>query len=229
MRVEVNLGLKPLDRQHMEIVRSWRNDHRIWAWTRQYDVISDIEQDAWFERQAQDSRIKMYRIVLSLDGRDETVGVGGFTSIDWRNRRGEFSLYIRPDRQRRGLGRQALKVLFTHGFVNLGLWQIWGETIDGNPARKIFEDLGMKHDGTRRKFYFKDGRWLDAHLVSIFAEEWCDLLQRDFKPSDAPCSGADSLQDPFVGGGDGSAFQGGAAEPRVPSGNEGEAEATSDN
>ena len=170
MNYEVSLG--PLDSTHREVIRKWRNDFRIIEWTRQSDFISDLEQEVWFRNQASDQTIKMYSVNLRSDGKEsQIIGVAGFTSIDLRNSRAEFSLYISPDLHRRGLGKIALKILFDHGFINLGFNQIYGETFDQNPAMKMFLSAGMRHDGTRRGFYFKNGKYIDAHLISITAEE----------------------------------------------------------
>lgn len=178
----------------MEEVRAWRNDHRIWQWTRQNDLIADIEQKDWFDQQAKDPTIKMYRLVLSDGESARTVGVCGFTSIDYRNGRAEFSLYIAPGFQRQGLGRRSLGILLAHGFENHGFRLIWGETFDGNPAAKVFETLGFKKEGTRRAFYYKGGKYLDAHLYSILKEEW--LYGRVTGPAADPAADRGSDQRP---------------------------------
>jgi RimJ/RimL family protein N-acetyltransferase len=160
------------------MIRAWRNDYKVWRWCRQNDFISDIEQVRWFERQAADPSIKMYKIVVKFENLAEdkskivTVGVCGLTSIDYINRRGEFSLYIAPAFQGNNFGRQALCCLLTHGFLNLGMHSIYGETFDGNPAIKMFESLGFRKEGTRREFYFRDGGFIDAHLYSMTEGEW---------------------------------------------------------
>lgn len=177
----MRISLAALDSTDIGLVRQWRNDHRIWRWTRQFDLISDAEQVRWFNRQSEDPTIRMYKVVLETEEKGEddkpgvrahTAGVCGFTSIDNVNRRAEFSLYVAPDLHGKGLGTVALKTLLVHGFQNLGLNIIWGETFDGNPAARMFEKIGFQKEGTRRQFYFRDGRFIDAHLYSITAEEF---------------------------------------------------------
>lgn len=162
----VTLG--PLHAHDKYLPMQWRNDPKIWKWCRQNDVISTQAQEAWFERQAKDPSIKMYMI----EAEGKSVGVAGLTSIDLWNRRAEFSLYIAPGFQGLGYGSKALQTLFDHGFRNLGLNCIWGETFEGNPAARIFEKLGVMKEGTRRAFYFRDGKHIDAHLYSVLAKEW---------------------------------------------------------
>jgi RimJ/RimL family protein N-acetyltransferase len=160
--------LAALDSKYLEQIRAWRNDPRIWAWCRQMKPVSDLDQEAWFERQSKDSSVQMYSILAE----DKLVGVCGFTSIDLINRRAEFSLYIDPKLAGSGLGTAALKTLFDHGFKQWGFNSIWGETFDDNPAHRIFERVGMIKEGTRRDFYFRNGKFIDAHLYSVKASEW---------------------------------------------------------
>jgi RimJ/RimL family protein N-acetyltransferase len=107
-----------------------------------------------------------------LDDTCKAVGVCGLTDIDYLVGKAEFSLYVAPSMQGKGLGKKGLKALFNLGFQVFNLNLIWGETFDKNPAYKMFLDLGMVYDGTRRQFYYKDGKYIDAHLISITKEEF---------------------------------------------------------
>lgn len=144
----------------------------IWQWCRQHHQISDIEQERWFLKQSQDPTIQMYKIMVLQKGKASPVGVCGFTSIDHLHRRAEFSLYIAYQAQGFGIGKGALTLLLQEGFGNHNFHLVYGETFDGNPAAKTFEKLGFVKEGTRRDFYFKNGRYLDAHLYSITEDEW---------------------------------------------------------
>ena len=129
-----------IDAEHQPTLRAWRNDPRIWKWTRQNDLISEKHQYAWFEAQAKDPTLRMY---LIHDKKGKPIGVCGLTSIEHINKRAEFSLYIEPESQGMGYGSAALKTLCCHGFDMLGLNCIWGETFEGNPAAGMFEALGF--------------------------------------------------------------------------------------
>lgn len=120
----------------------------------------------------------MYKIPVSFEDKESEksklviVGVCGFTSIDYINRRAEFSLYIAPAYQGNDLGRGALRCLLKHGFKNLGFHLVWGEVFEENPALQMFEELGFRRDGVRRDFYFRNGKFIDAHIISMKASEW---------------------------------------------------------
>lgn len=166
------LELKALDRAHVAQARAWRNLWAVWQWTRQNDLISDLEQERWYERQSTDPTVRMYAVVMKVGAAETLVGVAGLTSIDWPNRRAEFSLYIGPEHQKNGHGRAALATLLMHAFQNLGLHQVWGETFHGNPALKLFGEMGFTLDGKRREAYWKDGTWIDSYMISILEGEW---------------------------------------------------------
>lgn len=167
------ISLDRVRRGDLEFLLAWRNDPAVWRWCRQHDLIHEDSHKRWFEWQSNDDSVSMYTI--KPVGYHTPVGVCGFTSIDSVHRRAEFSCYIGTNYQKKGFAGQALRLLFTHGFANLNLHQIWGETFLGNPAAHLFEKIGMKKDGLRRQFYWKDGKWVDCILYSVLAEEWSNV------------------------------------------------------
>lgn len=168
---DYGVTLRTIGRDDLSTLRAWRNSPSIFRWCRQEDLISHHAHETWFSKQAQDPTIRMYVIMFG----SEMVGVCGLTSIDLFNRRAEFSLYIAPDFHRRGLARKALRTLFSHGFLNYGLHIIWGETLDGNPAHKLFEEMGMNCTGKRAHFYYKDGTYWDAHIYSMTERDFFEI------------------------------------------------------
>lgn len=150
--------------------RQWRNDFAIWRWCRQYSLIDETRHKAWLERISLDESIKMFGIYSLKD--DRALGVCGLTSIDRVNQNAEFSLYIAKQFWGLGFGLDSLRLLLRHGFEDQNLVRIWGETYESNPAINMFYKLGMKLEGTKRKAYFRSGRFIDCHVVSILREEF---------------------------------------------------------
>lgn len=160
--------LRRIEETDLPALFQWRNDYRVWKWCRQNEPLHPSNHKKWFDWQASDKSVSMFA-VLDQDG--DIVGVCGLTDIDRTNRRAEFSLYIDPDRMGNGYGASSLRTLFRHGFDRLGLNVIWGETFDTNPAASLFRKVGMKQEGVRRDFYFREGKFLDAILFSIRRNE----------------------------------------------------------
>lgn len=163
------LKLRPIERVDLPKLREWRNDPVIYKWCRQYEPQSEHGHETWFTRLQQDSTTKMYAIHEETSG---CIGVCGLTSIDWINRRAEFSLYISPMQHGSGYGSKALRLLLAHAFKVLNLNLVWGESFDGNPAMKMFEKIGFKTEGRRREFYYREGQYIDAILFSITRGEY---------------------------------------------------------
>lgn len=162
------VSLSSLDRSNLNKYLIWRNNHSIWQWCRQLDVISKSKHEKWFSSQEDDNSIRMYQI----NSGETPVGVCGLTSIDHINQRAEFSLYISPKEQGNGFGGNGLKTLCAHGFENLNLNAIWGESFEGNPATNTFENIGFSHEGIRRDFYFRKGKFVNAHIFSLLREDY---------------------------------------------------------
>ena len=173
-----SITLHPLCSNHMDDLRAWRNDERIYNWCRQFTLINDMQQSLWFESQSKDSSIEM--MLIKEKGR--MIGVCGLTSIDHKNRRAEFSLYIAPDHQGKGMATDALKTLFKWGFNELNLNRIWVESFAANKANALFEKIGMQKEGARKEFYFKGGKYVDAILWSANRND-CAWLNTE--PSDS--------------------------------------------
>lgn len=151
--------------------RMWRNYPKIWRWTRQNDLISSAHHDEWLGKIEKDPTIKMY----TINDASDSIGICGLTSIDLQNRNAEFSLYIAPDLQKNGHGRRSLLTLLYHGFMNLGLNMIWGETFSDNPAQKLFESIGMQRNGSLREAYFKNGKFCDILFYTSLAREFIEV------------------------------------------------------
>lgn len=156
---------------NIHMLMNWRNDYKVWKTCRQNDLINERQQHAWYDKIFTDPAIKMY-LIKNKTFPEESVGVCGLTSIDLYNRHAEFSLYIAPEFQGKGYSKNALRTLLTHAFNTLNLNLVWGEVFEDNKANEIFKSIGFKHEGVRRDFYFREGKYLDAHLYSIKSGEF---------------------------------------------------------
>jgi RimJ/RimL family protein N-acetyltransferase len=161
--------LGPLHLATLHDTYNWRNDPKIYRWCRQYEPLEWSNHQDWNAGLKNKSDIKMYSI---LDKDSTVVGVCGLTSIDLINRHAEFSIYVGGQYQGKNHGEAALKTLCAHGFNAIGLCHIYGETFDGNPASHLFEKVGFQKEGSRRSFYFREGKFIDAHLYSVLSYEF---------------------------------------------------------
>jgi RimJ/RimL family protein N-acetyltransferase len=73
----------------------------------------------------------------------------------------------------RGLGTEAARLILAHAFDSVGLHRIALEVYAFNPrARRVYDKLGFRAEGTLRHALRWDGAWVDAHVMSVLGTEW---------------------------------------------------------
>ena len=109
-----------------------------------------------------------------VDEKGRHIGFIGLHEINWRNRWALGGLVI-GDRSAWGKGyaTDAVRVR-----TALRLWRARVAPIEGhtmNPAMKrVFEKAGYQLEGVARRKFSHNGRWHDAILYGLLAEEWLD-------------------------------------------------------
>lgn len=92
--------------------------------------------------------------------------------LDTDNRSCAFRILLQgPAVYGRGLGTEATRLAVGHAFA-LGLHRVELEVYDFNPrARRVYEKVGFRREGTKRDALFWDGSWVDAHLMAMLASD----------------------------------------------------------
>lgn len=151
----------------------WRNDPRIYKYTRQNGILTEVEHKNWLNSLGNRTDVRMFGVVMTpASNLEEDCGTCGLTSISTTHHTAEFSLFIAPEFQGKGIGRAALTHLFDLGFGAMNLSTIWGETFVDNPALILFSKIGMTKEGILRSRYEKDNKRIDVVPISITREEW---------------------------------------------------------
>ena len=174
------IELGAIERDDLGRLRDWRNDLLKTGVLRQRHPICMADQDRWFEDvvllRREHIMLTVVNVNTSLDNDDperSVIGIVGLTYIDWVRRHAEASIYVASGHRNNGSGHTALTLLLDYGFKNLGLHRITAEIYAYNePSRRLFEQVGFKHEGVLRDHQFWQGRWHDSHLFGILDSEW---------------------------------------------------------
>ncbi len=94
--------------------------------------------------------------------------------IDDRNHSAGFRIALaRQELFGHGLGSAAMRLLFDHAFDALNLHRIELEVYDFNPrAIHVYEKMGFVREGVRRDVLLWDGKYHDAIVMGLLAEEY---------------------------------------------------------
>ena len=112
---------------------------------------------------------------------EEDIFIGNMSlqRIDWINRSAEMAIVIgEKEYWNKGYAKEALTALYNHGFNHLGLHRIWAGTAEKNLGmRKVFEKLGMVHEGTFKEATFIDGSFMNIVEYGITDLHWNALYK----------------------------------------------------
>lgn len=139
-------------------------------------IASGEEQEAFSPEQLEEIyerwSVAVDRAVWVIEDDGDVVGEILLLDLDAANLACGLRLWI-AGRTGHGIGTRALLAALSHAFDTVGLHRVSLEVYDHNPrARRLYERIGFVHEGTLRDALRLDGRWVDAHLMSLLRPDW---------------------------------------------------------
>ena len=116
------------------------------------------------------------RILWSIETLDrELVGTIALDAPDQKNGTFHFTMRIAREHRRKGYGEEALRILLRYAFNELRLQKCNIACIETNgPAIALYQKLGFREEGRRRRDIFTNGRFYDNVLLGLIKEEYRD-------------------------------------------------------
>jgi [ribosomal protein S5]-alanine N-acetyltransferase len=104
---------------------------------------------------------------------------------------GAISLDVKPEHKRAGLGywlgkdywghgyaAEAAKALIEYGFTKLGLNRIAADHFSTNRSSgRVMQKIGMKHEGSLKQHYYKNGEYADSEIYGILLSDWQQMQE----------------------------------------------------
>jgi RimJ/RimL family protein N-acetyltransferase len=172
-----NVRLVPLERAlHLENALRWFNDPEITATLKLNLGVTRRQEEQLFDRLEAPGDTAFHWAIL--DEAEQHVGFISLHEINWRHRWAAGGLVIgERSAWGRGIGTDAVRVRARFAFDQVGLHRIEGHTM--NPAMKrVYEKCGYRPEGVARRKFWRSGRWCDAELFALLAEDWNELVPR---------------------------------------------------
>ncbi|MGC8478313.1 MAG: GNAT family N-acetyltransferase [Candidatus Micrarchaeia archaeon] len=104
------------------------------------------------------------------------IGVEGYNTLDFANRKGEIGYWIGRKYWGNGYGKEAASLLIRFGFEILKLHRIEAKVFDFNSTSKaLLKSLGFSLESTMQESYFDGSKYLNENLFVA--------LEKDYKIS----------------------------------------------
>ena len=168
-----SVELRRHDRANYPLYAHWYGDEEIWhltSWMSQPMQPAAVERlFKEREKSSMDDSFAIHR-----EGEDEPVGVIGLSNISEANASADLSVIVGEAEARdQGLGTEAIRLILSYAFEELGLNSVALSVFDFNEAAiHTYENLGFEREGRMREAIRRDERFHDAILMRILAADW---------------------------------------------------------
>lgn len=157
------ISLRPLERRHLERTLEWANEPQLMFLLNRAQAVTAEEHERWFTA----LRGKTDCLYFSIELNDAGAHIGNIWlwDIDPRQRRAELRIVIGNNAYTgHGAGTEAITLLCSYAFEQLGLHKIYAYVLANNPrARRSFEKAGFALEGTLR-----EDRWTGESYTDVF-------------------------------------------------------------
>ena len=166
--------LRPAERTDVPLFVSWLNDLRTTRTLLMIGPMSEVAEERWFDQMLEHQGRDRWHFVVCRRADDRPVGVLDLHEVDLRNGGASLGILIGdPADTGQGYGSDALRALVGFGFDQLRLERIQLDVFDYNEgARRVYERVGFRHEGTLRHAVYRDGAFHDVHRMAVLRDEW---------------------------------------------------------
>ncbi len=166
--------LRPGERSDIPTFVRWFRDAETISFLGMRSPMSEAMEEQWFNSMLERQGKEAYHFVICLLADDRPIGTSGLFEIDYVNGQAGIGISIgEKELWSQGLGTDAMSALLDFGFGQLRLERMWLEVYDFNKrAQRSYEKSGFVLEGVERHAMFRQGRFIDVHLMSMLRDEW---------------------------------------------------------
>lgn len=155
--------------EHLELIFNWRNEPSIREVMYNDDKIEWENHVRWFQSIVQDE-LKLIKIIYY---ENIPYGVANFYLTNKELKIGEWGFYIGEKNSPKGLGKILAYSMLNFLFEEANIRKICAEVLEfNNISINFHKKVGFAKEGVLRKHFYRNNRYWDIHLFSIFKDEW---------------------------------------------------------
>jgi len=164
------ITFRPIDKEDLLTLKLWRNSDSVRPYVREYRYLNLSDQESWYESYLQSRRKSDFDQEIGFLMRQSDhlhIGVGGFTRIEWRNRRAELTYYTNPDIVWNSTSsiKAAIEFLINKGFYEFGFHKITWPVYAHDPHLDLYKSI-FDVEAILKDEYFWDGKFQDRIYLS---------------------------------------------------------------
>lgn len=161
------ITFRVIEESDLEKLKEWRNDPKLQPYMREYRLLNEFDQNNWYtnylkQRRTSDWDSELFVMELKLGKLTKGIGVGGFTRIEWKNRKAELSFYIIDDK----LIELALFEIVSKGFNEFGFHKIYWPVYGHDPRLETYKKVFVR-EAILKEEYFYGGKFQDRIYLSL--------------------------------------------------------------
>jgi RimJ/RimL family protein N-acetyltransferase len=162
-----NLILRPITTKDLEIFRKWINDWDVCRGLLRHLPTTDFNHKEWFKSVKKDKN--QIHFAIEIKKNKKYIGNLGLRNINWKDRNGDFLIYIGDKSQRgMGYGTEATKMFIDYCFNILNLHKVYLRVADYNKnAVRAYEKVGFKKEGVLKDEVFICGKYYNIIRMGI--------------------------------------------------------------
>ncbi len=130
------------------------------------------DEAKWYES-LNPSSTNSYSFAIERLADGEYIGGCGINEVDWKNSHALVGIFLGKQFCNNGYSTDAMRVLVNFIFSEMNLHKVSLLTYGFNKrAIRSYEKVGFKVEGVLKENIYREGRYHDEIIMSIFKEEW---------------------------------------------------------
>ncbi|MFZ1807728.1 MAG: UDP-4-amino-4,6-dideoxy-N-acetyl-beta-L-altrosamine N-acetyltransferase [Cyclobacteriaceae bacterium] len=170
-----DIVLTPLELQHIEMVRDWRNSKEVSSYMYSDEHITSEGQEAWYSNIENDDTCKYWIIEFG----NKPVGLASITGINRVLKSAYWAFYLGDSTTRgAGVGAKVEYNILCMVFDELKLNKLRCEVfVSNDKVVRMHEKFGFRREAYYREHCFKMGKYEDVVGLAILKSEWNQLRE----------------------------------------------------
>ena len=167
--------LRAFEHEDYKQIHAWRKDEEMYRLSGSNKRFVSSESDRSWVLEKMGANAAEEHLAICLRENERMIGFISLSGIDFHNSRAEISGYVIGEKQHRGkgYGTQALFLLLTYAFDELGLYRVSSSFLSENTrSLALGKRVGFRQEGMLRQHVYKGGRRHDVILMSLLRPEF---------------------------------------------------------